>query len=115
MRGLIFVGEVGVAGRPEGDGRFQISVPEGTYQLKVIGRDGVLTTKAVTVAKADVDLGAIEIGAEAREEEPPPKAAAPGKPGAKTPPPKATAAPAAARAPPKAKTKKEDDEIKLEP
>jgi hypothetical protein len=117
MRAVIFVGEVGMAARPDGEGRFQFNVPEGTYQVKVIGSDGVLATKSVSVAKTDVDLGMIEVsdkgsGSDSKEEEPPAKS--PVKLG-KAPPPKPAAVPAKAEQKPKPKAKKDDDEIKLEP
>ena len=63
MRGLVYVGEVGVAGAPDPTGSFVLSAPDGQYELLVLNRDGVVTSKPVEVKGASVDVGAIELAA----------------------------------------------------
>ena len=63
MRATVYVGEVGVAGTPDDRGRFSIDAPKGSYELRVIGADGVLMTKEVDVDKRDVDLGNLAVAA----------------------------------------------------
>jgi hypothetical protein len=119
MRAMIFVGEVGIAVRPEADGRFVASAVEGTYELKVIGAGGVIGSRSVTVGKTDQDLGVIDAedkGEAGKAGGAAPAAGSPGgsaqatAPGAKKPdPPKPAAAPK-----PRSKSNPED-EIKLEP
>lgn len=60
IRGVVFVGELGVVGQPNSNGAFSLIAPQGKYQLKVIGENGVLSERAIEV-KADVDLGRIDL------------------------------------------------------
>lgn len=109
MRGMLFIGEVGVSAQPREDGRFSLSAPQGTYELVVIGSDGPLKTVPVTVARADVDLGSVfEAPADPAKAAPPPP---PPKPAAPPPPPKPRPAPAA----PKPEVEAGSDVIELEP
>jgi hypothetical protein len=71
MRGLVYIGEVGVSGVPREDGKFALSAPQGTYDLIVVGADGPVATVPVTVEKKDVDLG--QLGTPPPELAPAPK------------------------------------------
>jgi hypothetical protein len=110
MRGAIFVGELGVAGRPDGEGRFSVAAPEGSYELKVVGQEGIVMTRPINVGKGDVDVGTIDVeggkdAAPPAVEPPPARGAKPAKPAVAAPKPK----------PKPAAAKREDDEIKMEP
>lgn len=59
VRGAVFVGEVGVAALPDEQGSFQLSAPEGEYELQVIASSGVIEKAAVNVTNRDVELGLI--------------------------------------------------------
>ncbi len=66
LEGSLYVGEsVGIAARPDATGRFVLEVPKGTYELRILGHFGALSTKEVAVDRADVDLGTLEIEAPA--------------------------------------------------
>ncbi|MBK8012719.1 MAG: hypothetical protein IPK13_15310 [Deltaproteobacteria bacterium] len=59
IRGWIYVGEVGVAGSVQEDGQFRLPASEGTFSLYFLGDGSVLTTKDVTIGRADVDVGKV--------------------------------------------------------
>lgn len=61
VRGTVFVGEVGVAAAPDERGNFVMSAPNGKYELLVVGRDGVLTSRPVEVDGASVSIGTIDL------------------------------------------------------
>ena len=61
MVGQIYVGEVGVAARPEGDGGFRLSAPAGTYDLLIVSERGVIGELPVRVGEDDVDLGVVAV------------------------------------------------------
>jgi hypothetical protein len=63
MRGVVHVGEVGVAGLTGPEGDFALSAPVGRYELQVITSDGVAQRVDVEVRGADVDLGRLVVGA----------------------------------------------------
>lgn len=63
MSGYVYVGEVGVAARPDSEGRFRLSAPAGTYRLLVVTERGVENAGAVKVGERDVDLGTLSVGA----------------------------------------------------
>lgn len=118
IRGSLFVGEVGIITQPNASGAFAITAPQGKYDLKVIGEDGVAAKQDVTIGKTDVDLGHIAMpvpsGAIAAgpDHDPsaarmPPRADAPAKANAKAPPGKAR--PPAKAPPPGVKPKADQD------
>ena len=85
----VYVGPIGVAGTPDEKGDFEIEAPQGQYELQVVGRDGILFTKEVTLeGKSNANVGKIELGPKT-EEPPPPKRAPPRRapPPKKAPPP----------------------------
>jgi len=59
MTASIYVGEVGVAGVPDAEGRFELSAPAGTYELLVVAEEGIVARRDVRVADDPVDLGLI--------------------------------------------------------
>lgn len=61
MVGQIYVGEVGVAARPDADGRFEVSAPAGTYELLIVSERGVIAKLPVTVEDDDVELGVLAV------------------------------------------------------
>jgi hypothetical protein len=61
IRGLVYVGEVGVAGALDARGAFTLSAPDGKYELQVLNNDGLVTTKKVEVKGASVDVGTITL------------------------------------------------------
>lgn len=63
VRGLVFVGEVGVAVAHDEEGNFKLVAPDGKYQLLLVSRDGVLTTRPVEVRGSSVNLGTIDLEA----------------------------------------------------
>ncbi len=62
MQALVYVGEVGVAAVPDDRGRFTFDAPQGDYELRVIGRDGIVLRQKVTVANNDLNLGQLDVG-----------------------------------------------------
>lgn len=67
IRGLVFVGEVGVAGTLDARGAFNLSAPDGKYELEVVTRDGVIARRPLEVKGSTVDLGAIDLAAPAED------------------------------------------------
>jgi hypothetical protein len=66
IEGSVYVGEsVGIAGRPDANGRFSLPAPKGTYELRVLGPRSVLVTREVTIGATDLDLGSIDVEASA--------------------------------------------------
>lgn len=63
IRGLLYVGEVGVAGRPDARGSFNLIAPDGKYELLFIGRDGVLASRPVRIKGGSVDVGTVALDA----------------------------------------------------
>lgn len=61
VKGGIYVGEVGAAAPVGLDGRFSLVASRGTYVLRVIGEDGVLTERDVVVDGRTVDVGTIDL------------------------------------------------------
>ena len=61
MRAAVYVGDIGVADVPNERGRFAIEAPRGTYELRVVAKDGVVLAQDVTIEKRDVDLGRLEV------------------------------------------------------
>ncbi len=61
IRGVLFVGEVGVVGQVNAGGGFALAAPTGKYELQVIGDRGALTTKPVEIKAGDVDVGKLTI------------------------------------------------------
>lgn len=60
--GVLYVGEsVGIAGRPDANGRFNLDAPKGTYELRVLGSWGVMATREVNIDRTDIDLGLVDI------------------------------------------------------
>lgn len=107
VRGMVFVGTVGISAQAAADGKFTLNAPDGEFKLALVGNDGVLQEVAVTIAGAPVELGKLE-----------PRGATPdvpASPGAKAEPaPKPPAAPRPPAEAPKPKPSGED-EINLEP
>lgn len=62
-RGLIYVGEVGVAAPIDARGRFLIRAPRGTYELVVITADGVRVTQPLVLEAFFVNVGSIAVRA----------------------------------------------------
>jgi len=119
VRGLVYVGEVGVSGVLKDDGKFSISAPDGQFTLGVVGVDGVLVEMPVVIAGKDVDVGKIEPkkGTQPAEAAPAPAPVPSEAPKAtEKPKPPASAAPPKPAEPTKPKpTPQGDDEIDLEP
>jgi hypothetical protein len=63
MRGVVHVGEVGVAALAGPEGDFALSAPVGRYELQIITIDGVTQRAEVEVKGGDVDLGRVVVGA----------------------------------------------------
>ncbi|NJK90322.1 MAG: hypothetical protein HC923_13685 [Myxococcales bacterium] len=61
MLATVYVGEVGVAALPGPDGAFRLVAPNGRYELRVVGAEGLLMSQAVTVADRDVELGVVQV------------------------------------------------------
>lgn len=70
VRGLIYVGEVGVAAMPEANGSFRMLAPDGKYELLIVSRDGVVTTLPVEVSGSSVNLKTIDLTAAADDGQP---------------------------------------------
>ena len=68
-RGLIYVGEVGVAAPVNARGRFSIRAPRGTYELVLVTADGVRVTQPLVLESFFVNMGAIVVS-----KDPPPSA-----------------------------------------
>ncbi len=79
VRAELFVGEVGVVAIPGPDGKFAMTVPQGTYTLEVVTMDGGRVEVPVVVAGKDVDVGRVGPAAGA------PEGAAPAAPGGAAP------------------------------
>lgn len=60
IRGLVYVGEVGVAGRVDDRGAFTLVAPDGKYELLLMTRDGVVAKRPVEIAGSSVDVGTID-------------------------------------------------------
>lgn len=142
VRAELFVGEVGVVALPGPDGKFAMTVPQGTYTLEIVTMGGGRVEVPVVMAGKDVDVGRVGPGVAAEaaaaaaaaagggappgaspspSATPTPRAPAPAASAAATPaapPPAAPASPAPASGPPKPKPKSTPaggDEINLEP
>ncbi len=65
VRGLVYVGEVGVAAMPQANGSFRMLAPDGKYELVIVSRDGVVATRPVEVSGSSVNLKTIDLTAAA--------------------------------------------------
>ncbi|MEQ8275004.1 MAG: hypothetical protein RMA76_21055 [Deltaproteobacteria bacterium] len=68
MSGLVYVGQIGVAARPNEAGYFSISAPQGTYELQYLTKAGIVMRKPVEIERSDVNVGAVNL-AESSEPE----------------------------------------------
>ena len=60
-RGLIYVGEVGVATAVNARGRFSVRAPRGSYEVVVVSVDGVRATRPLALDSSFVNLGSIAL------------------------------------------------------
>ena len=67
MQAVVYVGEVGVAAVPDDRGKFSFEAPKGKYELRVLGRDGIVLKNEVTVDDSDLNLGRLDVGAAGAE------------------------------------------------
>lgn len=66
--GSIYVGQIGVAGRPNESGYFSLNAPQGTYELQFVTEAGIVGRRPVEIARSDVSVGVQDLTSNTKSE-----------------------------------------------